>query len=92
MGLLDIFRDVKGTSGKEAMARLERDFIMDKTNIAPDKLEVITQDLIRTLRRHAGIEEKDIRVIIKMKNSTNGVGTVPVIEITAPLLPRQVDS
>ena len=92
MGLLNILREVRGTSGKEAMVRLERDFIMDRTNIAPDKLDVITQDLIRTLRRHAGIEEKDIRVIIRMKNSTNGVGTVPVIEIIAPLLPRQVDS
>ena len=65
---------------------------MDKTNIAPDKLDVIAQDLLRTLKKHVGIEEKDIRVIIRMKNSTDGVGTVPVIQITAPILPRVVDN
>ncbi len=92
MGIIDIFREIKGASGKEAAVRLERDFIMDKTNIPPDKLDIIAQDLLKTLRKHAGIEEKDIRVIIRMKNSTVGVGTVPVIEISAPILPRAVES
>lgn len=91
MKILDILKDRRGTSGKEAAMRLERSFIMDKTNIAPDKLEIITQDLVRTLKKHVGIEERDIRVIIRMRNSLEGVGAIPYMEVAVPIYPREVE-
>ena len=75
----------KKTSGAIAKDRLKVLLISDRINCSPHTLNLIKQDLIRSISKYMSIDEENLEIILK-KNNKRGKNKKPTLYANIPIL------
>ena len=74
----------KKTSGDIAKDRLKVLLISDRINCSPHTLNLIKQDLIKSISKYMSIDEENMEIILK-KNNKRGKNRTPSLYATIPI-------
>lgn len=75
----------KKTSGDIAKDRLKVLLISDRINCSPHTLNLIKQDLIRSISKYMSIDEENLEIVLK-KNNKRGKNRRPTLYANIPIL------
>ena len=75
----------KKSSGDIAKDRLKILLISDRINCSPHTLNLIKQDLIRSISKYMNIDEENMEIVLK-KNNKRGKNRKPSLYANIPIL------
>ena len=75
----------KKTSGDIAKDRLKVLLISDRINCSPHTLNLIKQDLIKSISKYMSIDEENLEIVLK-KNNKRGKNKKPSLYANIPIL------
>lgn len=75
----------KKTSGDIAKDRLKALLISDRINCSPHTLNLIKQDLIKSISKYMSIDEENMEIVLK-KNNKRGKNRKPSLYANIPIL------
>ena len=75
----------KKSSGDIAKDRLKILLISDRINCSPHTLDLIKQDLIRSISKYMSIDEENMEIVLK-KNNKRGTNRTPSLYANIPIL------
>ena len=75
----------KKTSGDIAKDRLKVLLISDRINCSPHTLNLIKQDLIKSISKYMSIDEENLEIVLK-KNNKRGKNKRPTLYANIPIL------
>lgn len=75
----------KKTSGDIAKDRLKVLLISDRINCSPHTLNLIKQDLIKSISKYMSIDEENLEIVLK-KNNKRGKNRKPTLYANIPIL------
>ena len=75
----------KKTSGDIAKDRLKVLLISDRINCSPHTLNLIKQDLIKSISKYMSIDEENLEIVLK-KNNKRGKNRRPTLYAHIPIL------
>lgn len=75
----------KKTSGDIAKDRLKVLLISDRINCSPHTLNLIKQDLIKSISKYMSIDEENLEIVLK-KNNKRGKNRRPTLYANIPIL------